>query len=241
MKKTALLLLVILVIVLLAACSNSSSSDTTQENEPIFTEEDIGLAKEMIAFIQQKESEFVEVANQKLNEERSYYEQYESVLEGQSADLKIQNDFIPLANDMVLNPFLEEYGERFIKNDHAENLEFRVNVKTYDETGESVSLEEFQIVPGYENLTLEDPIIEYHEQYDVHELIFPVNEESTNIFNAEKKNSDSLQDRFTFYKTEDGQLIFGIYEPVMNRASVFDFEDAPEDVQEDLEALPPLQ
>lgn len=240
MKKTLILLLVV---VLLTACSNSGATETQDEekNEPVFTDEDIALAKEIIEFVHEKETEFVEEANKELDKTRNSYEKYETMTEGFTANKEIREDFKPLSKKIVLDSLLEQYGDNVIKREDKENMEFRVNVRNYDADGESISLSDFQITTSYENLELEEPTIEYHDQYGVHELIFPVNEENTTIFMPDATQNSSLNDRFTFYKTRDGDLIVGVFESILYNAKVSDFEDDPEDVQEDLQELPPLQ
>lgn len=240
MKKLVVLFLAGL---LLTACGDSGTDETQQEDsdEPVFTDEDIALADEMIEFVQDKEGEFVEEANKKLEETRESYDQYETMTEGFTANKEIREDFQSLSNDMILEPFLEEYGQYVIKREDRENMNFRVNVKNYDENGESISLEDFQIVPSYENLTLEEPIMEYHDKYDVHELIFPVNTEETALFMTDATSNSSLSDRFTFYKTQEGELIVGIFESLLYNSNVFNFKDDTEDIQEDLQELPSLQ
>jgi len=226
--------------ILLAACGDSGSDNTQQEDEPVFTDEDIALAEEMIEFVQDKEREFVEEANKELDETRDSYEEYETMTEGFTANKEIREEFQDLSNDMILEPFVENYGQHIIQREDRENLNFRVNVKNYDENGESVSLEDFQIVPSYENLDLEEPVMEYHDQYDVHELIFPVNEENTTLFITDSSSNTTVYDKFTFYKTKEGELLVGKMSRLQYNVMISDFED-PEDVQEDLQELPPLQ
>lgn len=242
MKKIIILLLTG---ILLTACGDSGVTEAQQEDgvkdEPVFTDEDITLAKEIIEFVQEKEMVFVEEANKELDKTRETYEQYETMTEGFTAIKEIREDFKPLSREIVLEPLLEEYGGHFVKREDRENMGFRVNVKNYDENGKSISLDDFHVVPSYENLTLENPIIEYHKQYGVHELIFRVNKENTNIFKVDGTPNSSLNDSFTFYKTKEGNLIVGVFEPILYNSNVFNFEGDPENVQEDLQELPPLQ
>lgn len=254
MKK---ILVLLLTGILLVACGSSGATEVQQEEEvkaepvseeivieevpeeePVFVEEDIALAKEMIEFIQQKEDEFVEEANKEFDKTRDSYEEYNNFLLGTTADDEIRNDFQKLSNDMILNPFLDKYGQHVIEQSKR-NFMYLVNVRAYSDDGKRLPLSKFEITPSYQHFNLEEPIIEYHEQYNVHELTFPVSE-NTELFVTEKETDNTVHDEFTFYKTEDGDLIVGKFSSLKFNAHV-DFEDDPEDVREDLQELPPLQ
>lgn len=244
MKKVLVLLLTG---ILFAACGNSGSTQAQQEDkaqeEPVFTEEDIALAKEMIEFVQEKENEFVQKANEELDKTRNSYEEYQTMTNGFTANKEIREDFQDLSNDMILTPLLDNYGQHIIEGERWD-LQTRVNVKDYEINGEqvnSIQLEDYEIAMSYENLNLEEPTIEYHEQYGVHELVFPIDDENTVPFITQKETNSTTYEEFTFYKTKDGELLIGKFSPLQYNALVLDFEDDPEDVHEDLQELPPLQ
>lgn len=243
MKKIILLLLTG---ILITACGDSGVTKEQQENdvkeEPVFTDEDIALAKEIIEFVHEKESEFVQEANKELDNTRDSYEQFQTMTEGFTADKEIREDFQSLSNDMILVPLLDEYSQYIVEGEKWE-LQSRVNVKNYEDNnkaGGRSPLDKFQIVMSYEDLQLQEPIIEYYDQYDVHELIIPVNK-GTKIFRADKTPESALSNRFTFYKTENGNLIIGRLSPLQYNAMVLDFDRDIEKVQDDLKQLPPLQ
>src|SRR5690606_11959621 len=119
-------------------------------------------------------------------------------------------------------------------------LIFLVNVKAYNTDGSRLSFDEFRIAQSYENFDIEEPIIEYHEQFDVHELIFPVSED-TALFVTGQDTNNAVNDEFTFYKAKNGDLIFGKLSPLKFNVSISNFSDDPESVREDLQQLPPLQ
>lgn len=238
MKKVLALLIAVM---LLSACSDSEATEEQQESEeePVFTQEDIDLAKEIIAFVQEKEIEFVEEANKELDRTRESYEEFETMTEGFTADKEISEDLQVLSKEMILDPLKEQYGDNLIERDDKE-LNFRVNVKIDDENGQSLSLEDYEIVPSYENLELEESIIEYHDQHNVHELVFPVDAENTTLFTVENDTNTTVYDEFTFYKSESDDLIIGKMSRLQYNAMISDFED-PEDYHEDSQDLPPLQ
>jgi len=246
MKKLVILLLSI---VFVTACSASSEEDAQkeQEQEPIFTEEDIDLAKEMIQYAQELEEDFVVTANEdyknKINENP---ERYNSDEFGSPFDEdKFMQDFKPLSKEKILDPFIEKYGQHVVGKENTE-LESRVNVSHFSQTESEDSngekLEERQFFPTYENLTLKEPVIEYYELYGVHELVLPIDMENTTSFNDVE--GSPILDKITFYKTEEGELLIGKFEYLkgnqyyhVNTAN----DEYSKDTQEDLNNLPSLK
>src|SRR5690606_18040109 len=116
MKKIILLLLTG---ILITACGDSGVTKEQQENdvkeEPVFTDEDIALAKEIIEFVHEKESEFVQEANKELDNTRETYERFQTMTEGFTADKKIREDFQSLSNEIIRDPFLKKYSQNVIE------------------------------------------------------------------------------------------------------------------------------
>ncbi|WP_404456996.1 membrane lipoprotein lipid attachment site-containing protein (plasmid) [Virgibacillus necropolis] len=237
MKKIVILFLV--AILFLTACSKDKKEEDQNEkelsNQPTFTEEDINLAKDIIAYTQQLEKEFVQKANKKLDKTRNEYREKYVGSEASKRSEKIAEDMQGLAKKVILDPLVKKYGDHIMK-DGKLNTDINVDMFKWEGNDTRKIIDENRVFLSYENLHYHDPTIEYHKKYDVHELVFEVNEEKTKIFNR-----DTFTYEFTFYKTEDGKLIIGQLVPLKSNIYVNDFTDDKEDVLEELNQLPPLQ
>jgi len=247
MKK--LWILLFSVVFVIAACSASSEEGNQKEQvkeEPIFTKEDIALAKEMIQYAQELEGDFVATANEdyktQMNENP---EKYKSDGFGPSFDEdKFMQDFKPLSKAKILDPFVKKYGKHIVGKEDKE-VHSRVNVSGFSQEENKESdgvykkLDERKLFLTYQNLTLEEPVIEGHNEYGVHELVFPIDMENTTSF--KDVEGSPLSDQFTFYKSEEGDLLIGEFPFLKGNEFVSSFKDDTEDVEEALNQLPPLQ
>jgi len=246
MKK---LLILLLSVVFVTACSSSGEEENQKEQvkeEPIITKEDIALAKEMIQYTEELEKDFVTAGNKELKKIlKANPDKYKPEVPTTGMDKKeFTQDFMPLSKEKILDPFVEKYGKHIVEKEDTE-LKARVNVSHVSQeenegsNGIHKKLDQWQIFPTYQNLTLEEPVIEEHKEHGVHELVFQINEEETVYFND--AGSVRLPDQFTFYKSEEGDLLIGEFPFLKGNEFVSSFKDDTEDVEEALNQLPSLQ
>lgn len=234
MKKIIVFLVAISLV--LSACSSQNQGDNKEEseeqsNEPVFTKEDIQLAKEIIKFVNKKEANFVKKANKKLrNGDNS------SSFGGRDKN-KVAERFRPLSEEMILQPLLERYGDHIIKNG---DLTTGVNAGSFTWNGtEKKPSPNIRVFQTYKDLTLKEPKVKHHKNQllNMHELIIQVNEQKTKIF-----PENPMLFYYTFYKSKEGKLIVGKLPPLSWNAYIIDFEtEYKEDLKEKLKQLPPLQ
>ena len=237
MKKIVLLFLAATLI--LTACSKDQQEKkqdkTKANNQPTFTEEDIKLAKDIIDYTHQLEKEFVQKANQKLEKTRKAYRKPNGVWDSLTTDSKIAEDMQEMAKNMIVDPLVGKYGDLIVKD---VELKADVNVGKFKWKGNDNRkiIDEYRIYLSYEDFQYHGSSIKYYKKYDIHELVFEVNEKKTKIFDR-----DTLTYEFTFYKSKDGKLIIGDLAPLKSNVYVSDFTDDKKYIKDDLNKLPPLQ
>ncbi|GGJ77398.1 hypothetical protein [Virgibacillus salexigens] len=248
MKKLVLLLLIVIVTACSSGNEEKQNDESKGEQEPTFTKEDIALAEEMIQYAQDLEKDFVETANKELKKQlEENPEKYRSEdLMGGFDQKKFKEDFMPLSKEKILDPFVERYGKHVVGKEDKE-VQSRVNVSHFSQeenegsNGIYKKLDKRQLFLTYQNLTLEEPVIEYHKDYGVHELVFPINKEETIYFSDTE--TFHLPNKITFYKSEEKGLLIGEFPFIIGNAFVDHFKDVEfrEDTDEDLKQLPELK
>lgn len=247
--KKVLFILVSTLIVLSACSSEEEQNQEEVEQEPAFTEEDIALAKQMITDAHDLEKAFVEEANtelEKMREEGHVFDASDGNSLAKKEAEAIVNEFEPMLHDMVTQPFLDKYSSNIVTRESYEItndiLVSRFEQEPSDENTYK-KIDEFEIFERYENLSLLGEEVVYHNLYDIHELIININEEVTTTY-TDLGTRGRMSDSFTFYKTQDGDLLIGEFDYIHNNVKLSldkDDEEVDEKVQEKMNELPPLQ
>ncbi|UOR14078.1 hypothetical protein [Halobacillus amylolyticus] len=218
--KKIMVLLITAAVFLITGCSNageekSEAKSESKPDKPIFTKEDISLAKEMIFFVNEKEKEFIAKVNERLKEKK-----------GETSE-EIRKKTKPLAQKIVIHPFLEKYGEHVTSN--TEQIKVELHLKK----AELFESKYNKVSPTFTNLKLENPEIINHEKSKIHELVFKINESETESVDLQYYN------QYTFLKTNEGKLIINDFPPLSRESAIYLWDS--DNVKNKIKKLPPLQ
>lgn len=257
MKKILFVLLSGLVI--LSACSSGETSEEDavegeHEEEPVFSEEDVELAEEMIMYASQLEEEFTVAANEKWEElKKENPELYNAdnlynELDETEREEAIKEVFDPLAIEMIVEPFFEEYGE-YLYEDKRDMLPAIQYTQYNQESEGSEILDDYSFYPTYDNLTIASNNVELVEELEIHELNFTIDTENTTFYKDFDDNTIGRQqyvepsDEITFYKTQENEFIIGTL-PILGEYQneiTYDSDSQIERSKELINSLPSLQ